>query len=271
MYSKEFFVQRSFEVVWAVFRVAEHTVRPKIKDGLEDKAVDYLLFKDMKTLDGLEELVRFCAQIKEIGAVNVNVLLREIGNLRAAMTEFEDNQRRQIVASKNPETAPKIEEVFSRPPMKVSDLLEAIKEGFRVKSEEGKQARSEEFGKYPAKLSPTTEVLEDKSLAREQESLAREPDNSSETNQSPARKKDRFEAVVGFKERNEIIMNILTKRSLCHLKDLAIALPNVSERTIRYDIQRLMDKGTVERVGTGGPNSFFRLIKEQVENKPKAV
>jgi hypothetical protein len=179
------------------------------------------------------------------------------------MIEIVDNQRRQIAAPKNPETAPRIEEVFSRPPMKVSDLLDVIKEGFRVKGEESekeygisKQAWNEESGKSPA---------------TEEKSSARESGNPSKINQSPASKGYRFEAAVGFKERNEIIINILTKRSLCHLKDLITALPNVSERTIRYDVQRLVDKGMIERVGTGGPNSFFRLKKEQAENKPKAV
>ena len=82
MFSQEFFIQRSFEVVWAVFRVAEHSTRPKIKQALEDKAVDYLAAKDFPTLDGLDEIVRFAAQIGEINKVNSSVLLREIGNLR---------------------------------------------------------------------------------------------------------------------------------------------------------------------------------------------
>lgn len=299
MYSKEFFVQRSFEVVWAVFRVAEHTVRPKIKDGLEDKATDYLLAKNSDTLDELEQIVRFCAQIKEISSVNANVILREIGNLRSAMMEVVDNQRRQLPAPKDPEKAPKVEEVFSRPPMKVSDLLEEIRRGIeKIENlDKGKEVNNESaqggqgFDKESKQGNP---LKTDKSPAREKDNSNQTLVNSEEietknldkpvlTNEvnsgksparedkSPAREKDRFEAAIGFKERNEIIMNLLSKRSLCHLKDLMSILPDISERTVRYDIQRLVDKGIIERVGTGGPNSFFRLKREQVENKPKAV
>jgi predicted ArsR family transcriptional regulator len=88
-----------------------------------------------------------------------------------------------------------------------------------------------------------------------------------ESGKSPARTGARFEASIGFKERNEIIMQVLNKRTLCHIKDLTGALPNISERTVRYDVQRLVDKGTIERVGTGGPNSFFRLLKKESMSK----
>lgn len=213
-----------------------------MQQGLEDKALDYLLAKDMKSLDGLEEIVRFGAQIRDIGQVNANVLLREIGILRAAILELADTQRKQLAPAKTPESAPLIEEIFAKPPMRVSDLLEAIKKGINKEI-------SEEVNENKVK------IVDDKSLAREIKSPARDT-------QSLASDKSRFEAAIGFKERNDIIMQILTKRSLCHMKDLVGALPNISERTVRYDVQRLVDKGVIERVGTGGPNSFFRMKKE---------
>jgi hypothetical protein len=272
MYSNEFFIQRSFEVVWAVFRVAEHATRAKIRQGLEDRAVDYILAKDMKSLDGLEEIVRLGAQIRDIGQVNANVLLREIGNLRVAMMELAENQVKQLAPVKTPESAPQVEEIFAKPPMKVADLLEAIVKGY------GKEFKKEdEISEKPS----STEVTEGKSPATLQQIQDKESGKSpailqqiqdKESGKSPASpsfakateggaKSSRFEAAVGFKERNGIIMQILEKRSLCHLKDMMGALPGVSERTIRYDIQRLVDKGTIERVGTGGPNSFFRMKK----------
>jgi hypothetical protein len=73
----------------------------------------------------------------------------------------------------------------------------------------------------------------------------------------------RFEAVISFEERKKILMDLMSKRSLCHIKDLLSSLPNVSQRTLRYDIKRLVNNGIVERIGTGGPNSFFRLRKKE--------
>ncbi|MBI4093292.1 MAG: DeoR family transcriptional regulator [Candidatus Kerfeldbacteria bacterium] len=41
------------------------------------------------------------------------------------------------------------------------------------------------------------------------------------------------------------------------MKDLIAEFPDVSERTIRYDLQRLLQHGSVERVGNGGPASYY--------------
>lgn len=43
----------------------------------------------------------------------------------------------------------------------------------------------------------------------------------------------------------------------CRMKDLLTAFPQVSERTLRYDLQNLLERGAVERLGSGGSNSFY--------------
>lgn len=43
------------------------------------------------------------------------------------------------------------------------------------------------------------------------------------------------------------------------MRDLLAALPGVSERTIRYDLERLVSSGTIEREGVGGPATRYRL------------
>jgi len=43
------------------------------------------------------------------------------------------------------------------------------------------------------------------------------------------------------------------------LKDLLSEFPEVSERTMRYDLQKLCSQGLVERVGSGGPGSYYSL------------
>ncbi len=46
----------------------------------------------------------------------------------------------------------------------------------------------------------------------------------------------------------------------CRMKDLAANFPEVSERTLRNDIQLLAAEGLVERIGLQGPSSFFRAV-----------
>ena len=43
----------------------------------------------------------------------------------------------------------------------------------------------------------------------------------------------------------------------CRMKDLMAFFPDVSERTIRNDIVRLLSQGFIERVGVAGPSSFY--------------
>lgn len=45
----------------------------------------------------------------------------------------------------------------------------------------------------------------------------------------------------------------------CRLKDLVAEFPDVSERTLRYDLQRLCERGAVQRIGNGGPSSFYQF------------
>lgn len=43
------------------------------------------------------------------------------------------------------------------------------------------------------------------------------------------------------------------------VKDLTSSFPEVSERTMRYDLQKLCSQELVERVGNGGPGSYYAL------------
>ena len=43
------------------------------------------------------------------------------------------------------------------------------------------------------------------------------------------------------------------------LKEVLAAFPEVSERTMRYDLQKLCGQGLIERVGSGGPGSYYTI------------
>lgn len=43
------------------------------------------------------------------------------------------------------------------------------------------------------------------------------------------------------------------------LKDLIAVFPDVSERTMRYDLQKLCGQGVLLRVGNGGPGVYYTL------------
>lgn len=64
------------------------------------------------------------------------------------------------------------------------------------------------------------------------------------------------------RERQEAILEYLRKfPDGCRMRQISVEFADFSERTVRTDIQRLMDKGLVERVGSKtGPSSYFRAV-----------
>lgn len=59
--------------------------------------------------------------------------------------------------------------------------------------------------------------------------------------------------------RQSAILEKIRQSGNCRMKDIQEILPDSSERTIRYDLQTLMEQNLVERVGNGGPAVYYRV------------
>ena len=59
--------------------------------------------------------------------------------------------------------------------------------------------------------------------------------------------------------RQSAIMEIMRQVQNCRIKDLIAAFPGISERTLRYDLQKLCEEGVIERLGPGGPGTYYQL------------
>lgn len=57
--------------------------------------------------------------------------------------------------------------------------------------------------------------------------------------------------------RQSAIIEKIRQSSNTAMKDLIAAFPEVSERTLRYDLQKLCNQGVIERIGNGGPSSYY--------------
>jgi len=75
--------------------------------------------------------------------------------------------------------------------------------------------------------------------------------------------------------RREAILSKIRQAGSCRLRDIQEALPDISDRTLRYDIQELMVSGEVERIGGGGPATYYRVRRDTAisvsEDGPKAL
>ncbi|MDP2696252.1 MAG: DeoR family transcriptional regulator [bacterium] len=61
--------------------------------------------------------------------------------------------------------------------------------------------------------------------------------------------------------RQSAIIDVIRQSGNMAMRDLVVAFPEVSERTLRYDLQKLCDQNEIERVGNGGPASYYTIRK----------
>ena len=57
--------------------------------------------------------------------------------------------------------------------------------------------------------------------------------------------------------RQSAILERIRQIGNCRFGDIQAILPETSERTIRYDLEALVQKGLVERLGTGGRSVYL--------------
>lgn len=66
--------------------------------------------------------------------------------------------------------------------------------------------------------------------------------------------------------RQSAIVERIRQTGNCRFADIQEIFPNVSERTLRYHLQEMVESGKIERAGSGGRSSFYRLKSEPAEN-----
>lgn len=288
MFSNEFFRQRSLEVVWAVFRVAGRAKREKMRDILEERALDFFRSKNLETLLSLNDSVKLGTEIGEIGRVNGNVLSREMSRLRGIIEEgdFAALRMNEEEAKSAQEGEINIEEMFSRQTILLPDVIGKICGKLAGLGERGGNKERQETGDKQQEIRDEGQETGNKKQGTsgelgvgkrgegengkkpEEMGLPEENTNApviGEGGTSPREILQRFGGYgITFEKRREIIMDTLKKKPVCRMGDLALALPKVSPRTLRYDLKRLISEGIIERVGSGGPSLFLRL-KKRVE------
>ena len=91
-------------------------------------------------------------------------------------------------------------------------------------------------------------------------SMPTQPSAPKQRAQGSQRGVSRPEMVLGpgQKERQAMILDKIRQSGNCRTSELHGVLPDLSERTLRYDLQRLVEQGKIER-GGAGPASWYRL------------
>jgi hypothetical protein len=111
-----------------------------------------------------------------------------------------------------------------------------------------------EIAAHSAKQSPKAASEPTPLLVPESEPAIMETESFSVAGPAPAIRQSANDSAI----RQSAILARIRQSGNCRLKDIQELLPGTSERTIRYDLQTLLEQGHVERVGIAGPSVFYR-------------
>ncbi len=230
--SPDFVKQKAREISYALIRVCFYIKRADLRSRLDFLAIELLensarasvdtlnsenLNKALSTISVLDGLVRLAHSIYEIEPINATLLVRELDGLNTAIRQS-GNQTDALGQ------LPNLENLFS-------------------KALVTKEAESVKQNSMPEEIKLSTEVFSEPFKELKEERIV----NSNNGNG------------INTAIRQAAIVNRVKSGngSGCRLKDLIAEFSDVSERTLRYDLQRLCERGLIERVGNGGPASYY--------------
>lgn len=254
----QFFPKKAYEISYALFRLSS-SVKPVFGEYLERHAlalldsvsgVDY--GKTGSILGSIIYLARFGGDIGEISNKNVDLIVGEAESLNAAIAELGKSAKPANVD---------LEDVFSpkpgsRPntatPKPLSSAnISLDNKGYGVFAKSGVRdealMEAEVFGSLSGKP--------DEFEANVDTDIVRTMVDSKQ--EQPASGGD--QGINKAEMRQSAILEKMRQSGNCRLRDLQEILSGASERTIRYDLQDLVSRGFVERVGSGGPATYYRI------------
>ena len=262
----DFCKKKAFEVSYALFRVARAAPsRKSFSEHIEAQALDLLrsaAARDYRsttaTLAAIEYFLRLGVEGGLVSPSNTQLIINEANNLNAAMIAAFGNAA--TVAELN------LEDVFSSNiadeslshPLKNEKLYKwekdekseenmeetMLNQGENDEEKEGMEIPPPEEGYF---LGQDETVIEVADAAIDEKARKLEPSNNA--------------AIVAeyvTKMRQSTILERVKEFDSCRLRDIQEVFPDISERTIRYDLQSLVEQGLIERIGSGGPGSYYR-------------
>jgi hypothetical protein len=259
--------KKAYEVAYAVFRITASMNEQSISEALKNAAAEILEQAVAGDCEGsdrplavLDYFIKLAMDLGAMGFANGEILSRELGNLKSMVAECVREQSeavdiRDFFAGILPkkESAPSPSgtifeigsQVADRAPKDISSHDFFREEGIAV-------SRAEEYqvgvGLKNGDFFGT-------------ESERNERANTAEANRT-RNDGSRNNGMGGFLKsgmRQIAILDKIRQSGNCRMRDIQEILPDSSERTIRYDLESLMERRLIERMGNGGPSVSYRM------------
>jgi len=238
--------KKAYEIAYALFRVSAKIAESSVKEKLESEAINLLISANAedygnaaKTVAAIDALVKFSVDLNMVSISNGDVLLREIGAMNEAIIECLDKSD-DVDVSK----------FFSAP------------SGVPVKTRTHDIVIPAIFAKHAPAPSSAAPVVIPAKAGIQVSPPERPADLGSVLQQedSPVLPQSGNPAnVIKSGNRQIAILDRIRQSGNCKLKEIQEILPDCSERTIRYDLEELIERNLVERIGSAGPAVSYRV------------
>ena len=232
--------KKAYEIAYALFRIAGIVRNERIAEYLESGALKHLraVISELRALSEhvaelfgkarLPELARFSFSGKEV------LPAKESGTLQDIKISL-DNINKQI-------------EILSEESQIIDD---SSTDGFQLIAEDvlARQSNYKEPIKEEKRLGLKIERQAPAVIATE---AATEEDPKVNIFNGETRQMAIYELIRQFGKESG---------NGCRMRDLQEGFSGVSERTIRYDLEKLIEMGLIERAGQSGPSTYYRVKK----------
>jgi hypothetical protein len=282
--------QHAHDIAFAVFRVSALVKHQKLKTELEGAAIELITqfdaFRLEKEIDRkndqhlfhyherLKWLVRLGESVGEVRDVNAKVLCREIDNLQTAIIKVIGNIIEEDIDLEG-EAFDALEKLL------VSETTEKKQTKKRERIDETVSSNETEETKEAEEKEDAEDVIEAVSVVgsgkeekkpenagtqgkTERKTIIQEIRKQTEKKLT-ANKKENISELTPEERQQYVLKTIRQMPNGCRMRELVTMFPDVSERTLRNDLQILVKGRSVERFGSQGPYSYFRAVtKEEV-------
>src|SRR3989344_70997 len=232
----DFARKKAFELGYALFRVAAIAKSRSFAETLETKAtalLDSVVSQDYETaratIKHIEYFIRFGTDAGLLHLHNAEIIIKEGSILYAAIAGLPEPA---ILQELN------FDKFFSKSPL------------------QDKTSVSATISAKPVKV-PAKPELQDERIAGVVRQAHHEAELQETDDGNPAKSAIRQSAILDRLRQTE---NLADDKAGCRFAELQELLPEVSERTLRYDLQSLADRGFIEKVG--GKHGFYRSKTE---------
>jgi len=253
--------KKAQDIGLALIRISVYVRREELRRRLERLAFDLTervaandsdaAIKDISVIEGL---IRLGRTIYEIEPMNADILIKELGSLAALMRQSAE---------------------LSLPDSPKSNEISAIFNGHQnlFTSTSIESNTEEDIGKKINLTRPRKKSSGGKEKVKEIEAsgLNQLHNNMADNAAIDISNKATTDETIKSNESKEKLEDPAIRQSAIlgrirqsgnesvQLKDIIAAFPDFSDRTLRYDLQRLCSQGVIERVGQGGPGTYYKL------------